>query len=115
MNEYIELMERTLSAWVKEYPVEWIEQAYKDTVGETTTKNDLGVDCISRTSALDSINWAYNLGDAYQKINDLPSVTPQQRKGHWVLTDVEGYRVWHCNCSECGKDPQDYIGGSEDW
>lgn len=33
MNEYIELMERTLSAWVKEYPIEWIEKAYKDTVG----------------------------------------------------------------------------------
>lgn len=43
----------------------------------STTKNNLGVDCISRTSALDSINWAYNLSDAYQKINDLPSVTPQ--------------------------------------
>ena len=45
---------------------------------EPTTKNDLGVDCICRTSALDSINWAYNLSDAYQKINDLPSVTPQE-------------------------------------
>lgn len=33
MNEYIELMERTLSVWVKEYPIEWIELAYKDTVG----------------------------------------------------------------------------------
>jgi hypothetical protein len=34
MNEYIELMERTLSEWVKEYPIEWIELAYKNTVGE---------------------------------------------------------------------------------
>ena len=34
MNEYIELMERTLSEWGKEYPIEWIEQAYKNTVGE---------------------------------------------------------------------------------
>jgi hypothetical protein len=34
MNEYIELMERTLSAWVKEYPIEWIELAYKNTVRE---------------------------------------------------------------------------------
>lgn len=46
---------------------------------------------------------------------ELPSVTPIRPKGHWVLTDVEGYRVWHCHCSECGKDPQDYIGGSENW
>jgi hypothetical protein len=51
----------------------WLNSEYK----EPTTKNDLGVDCISRTSALDSINWAYNLSNAYQKINDLPSVTPQ--------------------------------------
>jgi hypothetical protein len=34
MNDYIEMMERTLSEWVKEYPVEWIELAYKNTVGE---------------------------------------------------------------------------------
>ena len=34
MNDYIELMERTLSEWMKEYPIEWIERAYKDTVGE---------------------------------------------------------------------------------
>ena len=40
MNEYIELMERTLSAWVKEYPLEWIEQAYKDTVGESQESED---------------------------------------------------------------------------
>ena len=63
-------------------------------------KNDLGVDCISRISALDSINWAYNLSDAYQKINDLPSVTPQEpRKGHWI-TRPHIYGV--AFCSECG-------------
>ena len=28
----------------------------------------------------------------------------EPRKGHWILTDIEGYRVWHCNCSECGKE-----------
>ena len=66
-------------------------------IQEPTVKNDLAVsseleknskkleknfgelDCISRTSALDSINWAYNLSDAYQKINDLPSATPQNQ------------------------------------
>ena len=40
MNEYIELMERTLSEWVKEYPVEWIELAYKNTVGEPQESED---------------------------------------------------------------------------
>jgi hypothetical protein len=48
MNEYIELMERTLSEWVKEYPVEWIEQAYKDTVGdpqEVRIRNERYIRC----------------------------------------------------------------------
>lgn len=37
------------------------------------------------------------------------------KTGRWILTDVERDRIWRCNCSECGKDPQDYIYGSEDW
>jgi hypothetical protein len=45
----------------------------------------------------------------------IKKVMPIKPKGHWILTNVEGNRVWHCNCSECGKDPQDYIGGSENW
>ena len=48
-------------------------------------------------------------------MSELPSVVPKQKVGKWILTDVEGNRVWHCSCSECGKDPQDYIGGSENW
>lgn len=40
MNEYIELMEHTLSEWVKEYPVEWIELAYKNTVGALQESED---------------------------------------------------------------------------
>lgn len=104
-------------------------------------KDDSDVeDCIDRKCVLDKIQRLINAeqnnidehGDymnydrervnAYEAIqffveNDClcPSVTPQPRKGHWVLTDVEGDRVWHCCCSECGKDPQDYIGGSENW
>lgn len=37
------------------------------------------------------------------------------KTGRWILTDVERDTIWRCNCSECGKDPQDYIYGSEDW
>lgn len=37
------------------------------------------------------------------------------KTGRWILTDVKGDTIWRCNCSECGKDPQDYIYGSEDW
>lgn len=101
-----------------EFDLGWWNAEYK----EPTTKNDLGVDCISRKAAED-ITWqdpSYTdplniLTEVRDKIRELPSVTPIKPKGHWILTDVEGNRVWHCNCSECGKDPQDYVGGSENW
>ena len=35
--------------------------------------------------------------------------------GKWIIDDKESYRIWHCHCSNCGKDPQDYIGGTENW
>ena len=50
-----------------------------------------------------------------RRLRALPPVQPKPETGHWVLTDVEGNRIWHCSCSECGKDPQNYIGGSENW
>ena len=34
--------------------------------------------------------------------------------GYWILTDAEWSKVWHCNCSKCGKDPLYYFGGSDD-
>lgn len=81
-----------------------LEERGSMTREEAITKNDLGVDCISRTSALDSINWAYNLSDAYQKINDLPSVTPQPRKGHWIdegiYADGQSYHAFMCSACE---------------
>ena len=55
------------------------------------------------------VNYCINI------LKELPPVTPIRPKGHWILTDVEGNKVWHCHCSECGKDPQNYVGGSENW
>lgn len=45
----------------------------------------------------------------------IKALEQKPKTGHWILTDVERDRIWRCNCSECGKDPQDYICGSEDW
>ena len=89
-------------------------------------------DAVSRCAVLDAldnhkysnqfceehdIDWSINLDMAHIIINYLPPVTPKEKTGHWIITDVEGNRVWHCNCSECGnKDPQDYnIGSSGNW
>lgn len=88
---------------------------------EPTTKNDLGVDCITRQSVLDKIqrlinaeqnnidengdymNYARERVNAYEAIqffveNDClcPSVTPQEPKtGHWIIKDgkEQGYDI----------------------
>ena len=52
----------------------WWNMEYK----ESTTKNNLGVDLISRADALDCVNIGISFCDVYKKINDLPSVTPQE-------------------------------------
>lgn len=80
-------------------------------------------DAISRQAVINAIYQnciyenEYNLTASHIKelVQQIPSVTSKKKTGHWILTDVEGNRAWHCNCSDCGKDPQDYIGGSENW
>lgn len=52
-----------------------------------------------------------------QDIKELPSVTPQPRKGHWIrVTDKARHLVWECDkcgwqqrfntnyCPDCGSD-----------
>lgn len=87
----------------------WLNAEYK----EPTTKNDLGVDCISRQAVIDGIK-EYFHDEYYQRtsiqdcrdcfiedvLNNLPSVTPQEpRKGHWKL--VQRGKVIDVCCSNC--------------
>ena len=37
------------------------------------------------------------------------------KNGKWIIDDEEAGRIWKCHCSNCGKDPQDYISGTENW
>jgi hypothetical protein len=89
----------------------------------STTKNNLAVDCISREQALGAIRNLYpgmprvdfngslrKWVDKYKPyiecddaIKQLPSVTPQPRKGHWTeeFNDLEGEVRF--TCSSCGK------------
>lgn len=39
----------------------------------------------------------------------------EPKAGKWIIDDKEQGRIWHCHCSNCKKDLQDYIGGSENW
>ena len=97
---------------------EAIDIAIKALEQESTTKNDLEVDCISRKAALGAChNFAIGvLDDYYEKclkqwIIDLPSITPQESvidkirveikamfppSGSWIYE--EGHEVEHTVC-----------------
>ena len=85
----------------------WWNMEYKD----LTTKNDLGVDCISRQAVEDAMYDAtramdLNYGQIMEYIDNLPSVTPQEPKtGHWIkgYTFPDG-AYWKCDkCNELIK------------
>ena len=74
---------------------------------EPTTKNDLGVDAVSRQAVIDLMmqKWGENFSgdDAMQEsidaIRELPSVTPQDPKtGHWKGDN------YNYMCDKCGHD-----------
>jgi hypothetical protein len=89
-----------------------------------TTKNNLGVDCISRADVNQVIEdymdeqyhvlsdrtreRAFGAKVVKARINELPSVTPQEPKtGHWIVqpsNKEQGERdfIWW-KCSECGQ------------
>ena len=105
---------------------EWWNAEYK----EPTTKNDLGVDCISRQAAItfvckntkeilkDTMPLEVKLSSDYIYENVakimgnpkvLPSVTPQEpRKGHWIMTGdyyTGAYgTIDYVECSCCHED-----------
>ncbi len=57
---------------------EIFDLAQKALEQEPTTKNDLGVDCISRKAVLELIaDYDLSMGQVVKGIHALPSVTPQ--------------------------------------
>ena len=78
---------------------------------EPTTKNNLGVDCISRQAVIDSLyDWSnhsmtdaetWHLRQVIGDIKSMPSVTPQEPKtGHWIPSHIPESIL--DECSECG-------------
>ena len=83
---------------------EALDAAVKALEQEPTTKNDLGVDCISRAEAKAAIRDKFKDLPSRVEINTilnaLPSVTPQEPKtGHW--NDIPKYKDMAWQCSEC--------------
>ena len=93
------------------------------TISERNNKLKHFITClkceVSSKCCNDNCSTQYDAGNMGEIIENLEAILKaleqEPRKGHWVLTDVEGNKVWRCHCSECGKDPQDYVGGSVNW
>ena len=71
----------------------WTEQ-------EPTTKNDLGVDCISRQAVIDMTGLSewFDSSDSYNEfvfeLNTLPSVTPQEPVLDKIRAEIEQSKRW---------------------
>ena len=78
-------------------------------IQEPTTKNNLGVDCISREQAKEAIRDKFKDLPSRVEINtilnELPSVTPQKpRKGEWLrMSDLSEQEDDRYKCSRCGN------------
>lgn len=95
---------------------EEVEEIIKALEQKSTIKHGLGVDCISRIDALDSIAImcsAEELNIDFAKlllmqraIKALPSATPIRPKGHWIEHPHEWGDNWQYSqyeCSTCHK------------
>ena len=133
-EEAIEIFKNMLDAWDNYYTIAqsdkkreavWLaissletDEAYQLKY-ERTTKNNLGVDCISRADAIkamqnkakklkneDTIN---GLCGAVAILYEMPSVTQAPRKGQWILkrtfpTKLYDEYLSEYKCSECYRE-----------
>lgn len=78
-----------------------LEQEHRHLDQEPATKNDLGVDAVSRQAVLELIaDYDLSMGQVVKGIHALPSVTPIRPKGHWIDDMSLGYHVSICsNCN----------------
>lgn len=75
---------------------------------------------IVETEGKIDLKWSKGLNYSLKMIDNAPTVvaenaTSDRPQGEWEIVDAEGTKIWNCVCTECGHDPQEYIGGSEDW
>ena len=97
-----------------------IHSAIEELEQEPTTKNDLGVDYISRKALYSALYDRFHdedannitdvkLGVVRDFVKNFPSVTPQEPKtGHWLMPDKEySSKIWR-KCSCCGTHIEKY-------
>ena len=70
----------------------------------TTLDESMNDDLISRDAVLDACSQSINILDAMSRIEDLPSITPKQRTGHWTKDDIteRSKSAYKHKCDRCG-------------
>lgn len=68
-------------------------------------------DCVSRQAVLDiakssKSNWIDN-SVLFKRVNELPSVNPQQKTGHWIKIKPYPLQMHEYECSECLHETDD--------
>ena len=86
---------------------EVIDMAIK-ALEQEPTKNDLGVDCISREQAIEEadkliLETGYDNEKVIEMLEELPPITPQEpRKGEWLrMSDLSEQEDDRYKCSRC--------------
>lgn len=109
-EEAIAYGKRVIELGLNDETQAFCELAIKALEQEPTTKNDLGVGCISRIETIDYLckhcpddGECFKDCDEIKHLRQMPSVTPQEpRKGHWeVVSDGYSDNAYICECSEC--------------
>ena len=110
---------------------EYTDEIIKALEQDLITKNNLGVDCISRAKAIEEadklcLETGYDNEKVEEMLRELPPVTPIRSKGHWIGRKKVGFGEWKdvtvlvnlkgcvtdsCECSECG----DWLTGSDEY
>lgn len=60
-------------------------------------------DLIYRQDAIDQLHQSYNLLDAEQRLEDLPSAQTERKKGKWIVQDIYQKEMYRVSCSCCGE------------
>ena len=88
-----------LAEWLKEL------KAYKEQSGDAISRQAVAQVLLKYAHSTEGKAFAEFL---VSQINELPSVTPQQRTGRWieVIDEIDslGNKTWHHECSICGSD-----------
>lgn len=64
--------------------------------------------CINRVQCDNGGNLCFDI----MVLNTCPTIEAEPVKhAQWIIDYAEGTKIYHAHCSECGKEPNNHIGG----